>query len=104
MLLRRMRLVLAVALVMAALVVATAAPAFAAFGPKEHNPNYLHTPAANVIPSDGDEVGSVWVYNAPPASGGDPPKSGAKGGSPGSSFRATQCLKGADSCWESLGV
>jgi hypothetical protein len=103
---RRILLVFSVVLVIAAMVVATAATAFAAgpIGPAVHNPhcsipfNTCTVPAADVWPNEGDEAGFVDRSKAPVADGGDPPKQGAKGGNPGSDLFFSDCLKHSDSC------
>jgi len=86
---RRIISVLAAAALMAVMLVAMAAPAFAT-GANDHNPNF-NAPWAGV--HLGDNL--VNTYHALPADGGDPPKSNAKGGSPGLDLSSprVQCLR-----------
>jgi hypothetical protein len=93
---RRTLLVMAAAALMAMMLVAMAAPAFAYIGSAEHNPKHDTTPAADVWTNEGDEAGYIYTYKPPVADGGDPPK----GGSPGKKvpYEKAFCLKHSDSC------
>ena len=82
---RRILLVLTVALVMTAMLALNAGYAFAQAG--EHNPNFGTTPAAA---SNGGPGGAcVVTFRAPPAEGGTAPGSTASGGAPLSVLNGT---------------
>jgi hypothetical protein len=78
---KRILLVLTVALVMAAMVALSVSPAFAAPGHSITNPQGKDNPYASGY-SDAQDT-YVYVYQAPPAQGGAAPGSGAAGGNPG---------------------
>jgi hypothetical protein len=66
---KRIFLVMAVAALMAMMMAAMAAPAFASRGPSENNPNYNTAPVA--APSPPQSGGCVSTYKAPTAVGSD---------------------------------
>ena len=88
---RRIMLVLTAALVMAAMMVAMAMPAFAKIG---GNPNGKDNPYAGLYGAPGGEQGPcVDTYKSEGTIA--PPKSAAKGGNPGFVYNQTA---GAPSC------
>jgi hypothetical protein len=88
---KRIISVIAVAALMAMMLMVMAVPALAKGQPNTK----INNPYASVNDT------FIFTYQAPPADGGDPPKSDAKGRTPGigdSGAHKQVCLKGADSC------
>ena len=90
---RRILLVLAVALVMSAMLVATAVPALA-----KGNPNQPFNPYADVTDDHVRTSKAIPATHIPSEEEPRPRKSASAGGNPGGIYYKTVCLRNADSC------